>query len=319
MKNIPMVHGLPLGKIIKFKGEKTMKNITKIALGLAIILGLTSCSSNNQSAKNDNSEKSAQTEERKTDNSTDPLADKDVIKLGVCGENNEDWDDVAKRFKEGTGKEIELVKFTDYREPNEALLSGDIDINAFQHKKFLEDFNKVAGSDIVSIADTSIAPLGIYSSKIKDLKDLKDGAKIAIPDDATNGARSLFLLQSAGLIKVSGKDGDAITINEITENPRNFEIIELSASQTARSLDDVDIACVNSGMAVDAGFIPTQDAIYLEDHKDPNKGIYVNIIATTKANKDSKILKDLVDNYYHTDETKKIIEEISKGSSIPVW
>lgn len=294
-----------------------MTNIRKITLGLALILGLSSCGANKANEESSNN----QANDVKTSESTseDPFKDKDVIKLGVVGENNEDWDDVAKRFKEGTGKEIEIVKFTDYREPNEALLSGDIDINAFQHKKFLEDFNKVAGSDIVSIADTSIAPLGIYSSKIKDLKDLKDGAKIAIPDDATNGARSLFLLQSAGLIKVSGKDGDAITINEITENPRNFEIIELSASQTARSLDDVDIACVNSGMAVDAGFIPTQDAIYLEDHKDPNKGIYVNIIATTKANKDSKILKDLVDNYYHTDETKKIIEEISKGSSIPVW
>lgn len=292
-----------------------MKTIGKITLGLALILGLSSCGANNNQQKD--AQAPAQKEEGTT--ATDPLADKDVIKLGVVGENNEDWEDVAKRYKEGTGKTIELVKFSEYREPNEALLAGDIDINAFQHKKFLKDFNEVSGSDIVTIADTFIAPLGIYSSKITDLKDLEDGAKIAIPDDSTNGSRSLFLLQSAGLIEVSGKDGDAITINEITANPRNFEIIELSASQTARSLDDVDIACVNSGMAVDAGFIPTQDAIYLEDHEDPDKQIYVNIIATTPDKKDSPTLKDLIDNYYHTEETKKIVEETTKGSSIPVW
>lgn len=292
-----------------------MKTIGKITLGLALILGLSSCGANNNQQKDEQAP--AQKEEGTT--VTDPLADKDIIKLGVVGENNEDWDDVAKRYKEGTGKTIELVKFSEYREPNEALLAGDIDINAFQHKKFLKDFNEVSGSDIVTIADTSIAPLGIYSSKITDLGDLEDGAKIAIPDDSTNGARSLFLLQSAGLIEVSGKDGDAITINEITANPRYFKIIELSASQTARSLDDVDIACVNSGMAVDAGFIPTQDAIYLEDHEDPDKQIYVNIIATTPDKKDSPTLKDLIDNYYHTEETKKIVEETTKGSSIPVW
>ena len=292
-----------------------MKTIGKITLGLALILGLSSCGANNNQQKDEQAP--AQKEEGTT--ATDPLADKDIIKLGVVGENNEDWEDVAKRYKEGTGKTIELVKFSEYREPNEALLSGDIDINAFQHKKFLKDFNEVSGSDIVTIEDTFIAPLGIYSSKITDLGDLEDGAKIAIPDDSTNGSRSLFLLQSAGLIEVSGKDGDAITINEITANPRNFEIIELSASQTARSLDDVDIACVNSGMAVDAGFIPTQDAIYLEDYEDPDKQIYVNIIATTPDKKDSPTLKDLIDNYYHTEETKKIVEESTKGSSIPVW
>lgn len=282
-----------------------MNNLKSISLVFALILGLSSCGANNEKSANDSSENKNQIEHA----STDPLVDKDVIKLGVVGENNEDWDDVAKRYKQGTGKTIEIVAFSDYREPNEALLSGDIDINAFQHKKFLSQFNEESGSDIVDIADTSIAPLGIYSSKIDDLADLEDGARIAIPDDPTNGARSLFLLQSAGLIEVEGKDGDPITVDEITANPRNFEIVELSASQTARSLDDVDIACVNSGMAVDAGFVPTEDAIYLEDHNDPNKQIYVNVIATTKENENSKVLKDLIDNYYHQDATKKIINE----------
>lgn len=296
-----------------------MKNITKLGLSLAVIFGLTACGANSNAPANEAPAKEeAVVEETKTA-TNDPLADKDVIKVGVVGENNEAWEDVAARYKEGTGKSLEIVRFSEYREPNEALLSGDIDINAFQHKKFLEDFNDAAGSDIVAIADTVIAPLGIYSSKITDLAELADGARIAIPDDPTNGARSLFLLQSAGLIEVSGSEGDAITINEITANPRNFEIIELSAAQTARSLDDVDIACVNSGIAVDAGFIPTEDAIFLEDGNDPNKEIYVNVIATVPSNADSQTLKDFIDNYYYTDQTKKVIEESTKGSSIVVW
>ena len=137
-----------------------MNNLKSISLVFALILGLSSCGANNEKSANDSSENKNQIEHA----STDPLVDKDVIKLGVVGENNEDWDDVAKRYKQGTGKTIEIVAFSDYREPNEALLSGDIDINAFQHKKFLSQFNEESGSDIVDIADTSIAPLGIYSS-----------------------------------------------------------------------------------------------------------------------------------------------------------
>ena len=286
-----------------------MKKITKIALALAFTLTITGCGANS----NESSDKG---EEVKSE-STDAFADKDVIKLGVIGEKNAVWEDVAKRYEEGTGKKIEIVAFSEYREPNEALISKDIDINAFQHKKFLEDFNEANGSDIVSIADTVIAPLGIYSNKIKDINELKDGARVAIPDDPTNCARSLFLLQSAGLLKVDGKEGEAITVDNITENPKNLEIVELAASQTARSLDDVDIATVNSGYAVDGGYDPVEDAIYLEDPDDPEKAIYVNIVAALPENKDSETLKDLIDNYYHTDQTKEIIKKDSNGADIP--
>ena len=292
-----------------------MKKISKILIAILALASFTACGAKKQEAKAGKASEQTKTEAA----SEDKFKDKDVIKLGLIGENNEDWDDVAKRFEKATGKKLEIVKFSEYREPNEALIAGDIDINAFQHKKFLEDFNQASGSDIVSIGDTAIAPLGIYSSKIKDIKDLKDGAKVTIPDDPSNGARALFLLQSAGLIKVSGKEGDAITPADIKENPKKLEIIELSAAQTARSLDDSDIAVINSGMAVDAGFIPTRDAIFLEDYKDPAKAIYVNIVACLKENANSATLKDLVENYYQTAETAKIIEETTKGSSVPVF
>lgn len=289
-----------------------MKNLKKIALGLSLVLTLTGCG-NKKEDTNSNSSASNQAK------SEDRFADAKVIKIGVCGEKNEVLEDVAKRFEKDTGKKIKIVPFSDYNQPNEALNSGDIDINSFQHKKFLEDYNKSHKTDIVSVGDTLLAPMGIYSDKIKDVKEIKDGDKIAIPNDPTNGARALFLLQSAGLIEVEGKEGDAITLDNIKKNPKNLEIIELDASQTARNLTEVAASVINSGMAVDAGFIPTQDSIYLEDKDDPAKAIYVNIFAARKEDKDSKTLENFVKNYYQTDQTKKLIEKETKGSEIPAW
>ncbi|MDU1316569.1 MetQ/NlpA family ABC transporter substrate-binding protein [Anaerococcus hydrogenalis] len=289
-----------------------MKKFTKIALGLSLVLSLTACGNKkDETNSNSNETNKAKTEDR--------FADAKEIKIGVCGEKNEVLEDIAKRFEKDTGKKIKIVSFSDYNQPNEALKAGDIDINAFQHKKFLEDYNESHKTDIVSVGDTLLAPMGIYSDKIKDVKELKDGDKIAIPNDPTNGARALFLLQSAGLIKVDGKEGDAITVDDIKENPKNLEIIELDASQTARNLTEVAASVINSGVAVDAGFVPTEDSIYLEDKDDPAKAIYVNIIAAKKEDKNSKTLENFVKNYYQTDETKKLVEKETKGSEIPAW
>ena len=289
-----------------------MKKITKIALGLGLVLSLTACGNKKEDTNsNSNASNQAKTEDR--------FADAKEIKIGVCGEKNEVLEDIAKRFEKDTGKKIKIVSFSDYNQPNEALKAGDIDLNAFQHKKFLEDYNKSHKTDIVAVGDTLLAPMGIYSDKIKDVKELKDGDKIAIPNDPTNGARALFLLQSAGLIEVDGKEGDAITVADIKENPKNLEIIELDASQTARNLTEVAVSVINSGVAVDAGFVPTEDSIYLEDKDDPAKAIYVNIIAAKKEDENSKTLENFVKNYYQTDETKKLVEKETKGSEIPAW
>lgn len=289
-----------------------MKKFTKIALGLSLVLTLTGCGNKKDDTNsNSNASKQIKTEDR--------FKDANEIKIGVCGEKNEVLEDIAKRFEKDTGKKIKIVSFSDYNQPNEALKAGDIDINAFQHKKFLEDYNKSHKTDIVSVGDTLLAPMGIYSDKIKDVKEIKEKDKIAIPNDPTNGARALFLLQSAGLIEVDGKEGDAITVDDIKENPKNLEIIELDASQTARNLTEVAASVINSGVAVDAGFVPTEDSIYLEDKDDPAKAIYVNIIAAKKEDENSKTLENFVKNYYQTDETKKLVEKETKGSEIPAW
>ncbi|MCW6681351.1 MetQ/NlpA family ABC transporter substrate-binding protein [Aerococcaceae bacterium NML160702] len=238
------------------------------------------------------------------------------VKLGLTGDDTRVWDNVKERLaKEGI--EIEYVKFTDYSQPNAALADGSIDLNAFQHQIFLDSYNTEHKTDIVSIGNTVNAPLGIYSDKIKDVKDLKEGAKIAIPNDPTNGGRALRLLQSAGLIKVDESKGYKPTVSDITENKLKLDIQELDASQTARALPDVDVAIINSGVAVDAGFLPTKDAIFLEPVDDKSKP-YVNVIAVRKEDEQNDIYQKIVD-FYQTDETKKVIEEVSKGSHIPAW
>lgn len=239
-----------------------------------------------------------------------------TVKLGVVGSDTDVWDDVQKRLKD-EGIDLEYVKFTDYSQPNVALDNGDIDLNSFQHQIFLDNFNKEHGTDLVSIGNTVNAPLGIYSEKIKDVKELKDGDTISIPNDVTNGGRALLLLQTAGLIKVDPAKKQSPTVSDITENKLNLKIEELDAAQTPRSLQDVTAAIINSGVAVDAGYSPTKDAIFLEPVDETSKP-YVNIIVARKEDENNETYAKIVEAY-QTEETKKVIEETSKGASIPAW
>lgn len=239
-----------------------------------------------------------------------------TVKLGLIGADTDVWDSVQARLKD-EGIDLEYVKFTDYSQPNTALASGDIDLNSFQHQFFLDNFNEEHGTDLVSIGNTVNAPLGVYSEKISDIAELKEGDKVAIPNDVTNGGRALILLQSAGLLTIDEAKQQAPTVSDITENPLNLEIVELDAAQTARALQDVTVSVINSGMAVDAGYIPANDAIYLEPVDEKSRP-YVNIIATRAEDADNDIYQKVV-AAYQTDETIKVIEETSKGSSIPAW
>lgn len=239
-----------------------------------------------------------------------------TVKLGVIGEDTDVWDDVKDRLKK-ENINLEYVKFTDYNQPNAALADGSVDLNAFQHQFFLDNYNEEHGTDLVSIGNTVNAPLGIYSNSLKKITELKNGAKVAIPNDVTNGGRALLLLQTAGLIKVDDSKGPAPTVSDITENKKKLVISELDASQTARALSDVDISVINSGVAVDAGFNPTSDAIFLEP-VDENARPYVNIIVARKEDEKNKIYQKIVDAY-QTEDTAKVIEKTSKGSSVPAW
>lgn len=239
-----------------------------------------------------------------------------TVKIGVVGSSTEVWDYVSTKA-EKEGIKIELVKFSDYNQPNEALLNKDIDLNAFQHRIFLSNFNKEKNSNLVPIGDTVIAPLGIYSEKVKSVEEIKEGATIVIPNDVTNQARAINLLQSAGLITLKA-DAEAFpTPKDIEGNPKNLVITPVDASQTARALKDVEAALINNGVAVDFGLIPTKDAIFLEK-VDEKSEPYINIIVSREEDKDNAIYKKIVE-LYQQDDTKKVIEEVSKGSLITAW
>lgn len=240
----------------------------------------------------------------------------ETVRIGVVGEDNEVWDFVIDKLADD-GISAELVKFTDYTQPNKALAEGEIELNSFQHKLFLESFNEDNGTDLVQIAETYIAPLGIYSDKITSVDEIEENDTIAIPNDVTNGGRALLLLQTAGLITVDSDAGVTPTVNDVTDNPLNLKIEELDASQTARALQDVKASIINSGMAVDYGFVPTEDSIFLEpvnDDSDP----YINIIVARTEDADNEVYQKVIEAF-QADDTIEIIEETSKGSSIPVW
>lgn len=284
-----------------------MKKFAKIALALAVLVGFSACG-----AKDNESSKDATAETK-----TEDKAEGTTIKIGVVGEYNEVLEKVIARYEEATGSKVELQKFSDYSQPNEALIAGDIDLNAYQHHKFLDEFNESKGSDLISIGDTMLAPMGLYSEKIKSIDELEDGAKVAIPNDPTNGSRALFLLQEAGLIKVDGQAGDLIGVDKVTDNPKNLEIIEMDASTTPRSLEDVDIAAVNDTFALDSG-LDKEKSVFVEDPKSESVKEYINLIAARKEDENNEAYKEFV-KYYQTEETKKDMEEITKGAWLPAW
>jgi len=227
-----------------------------------------------------------------------------TVKVGVTSAKHEEWDAVKKKLAK-KGINIKIITFTDYVQPNNALAEGSLDLNAFQTNIYLKAYNKEHHTNLVPIAKTVIAPLGLYSNKITKLSQIKNGATIAIPNDPSNDGRALLLLQAAGLIKVDAKKGQYPTTKDITANKKNLKIKELDANQTARALKDVDASIINSGMAVDAGLNPKKDAVYLEKVNKKAEP-YINVIAAQKKNQNKAIYKKVIKAFQSEDIAKVI-------------
>ncbi len=245
------------------------------------------------------------------------LADTTIVKIGVVGEYTEQWD-VVNKILAPEGIQVELVPFTDYSLPNQALADGEIDLNAFQHYAFLENQKKALNLDLTAIGETLIAPLGLYSKKIKSIDELQDGDKIALPNDATNEGRALKILESAGLIAVDPAAGYLPELSDITENKLNLEFVEVEAAQTPGLLPDVAAAFINGGHAVDNGYYPATDAILLESVQEGSDNPYINIIAARTADKDNEVYKRIVEAY-HCDEVAEVFAVTYKGAFLPAW
>lgn len=244
----------------------------------------------------------------------------ETVKVGVVGDNGaEVWGYVADKALKEEGITIEVTLLTDYNQPNEALSNGSLDINAFQHVAFLENWNESNDGDLVNIGFTLVTPMGLYSDSITSVDEIEDGASIAIPNDPTNGGRALLALEIAGLIEVDDAAGVLPTVNDVTDNPLNIEFVELDAAQIAQSLADVTAAIINTGHAEDAGLSVTEDAIFVDtDTPEELSDTYRNIIAARSEDADSPLLQRIVE-LYQTEDVGEVIIEASNGGSIPAW
>ncbi len=245
-----------------------------------------------------------------------------VVKVGVVGEYNQQWDTVNELLKEEKIK-VELVKFSDYAAPNRALADGEIDLNAFQHKAFLENDVEQKGYQIEAIGDTVIAPLSIYNNKekIQSVDDIKDGDVILIPSDLTNGGRALKLLEAAGLIECDPEKEYIPTKADITKYHVKIEVKEAESATLAKLLPDCTAALINGGNAFTAGLDPQVDSIYTEDvNPETNQAVerLVNVIVARSEEKDNEIYKKVVEAY-QTDEVKKTVEEVYHGAFTCTW
>ncbi|WP_416407555.1 MetQ/NlpA family ABC transporter substrate-binding protein [Agrobacterium rosae] len=238
----------------------------------------------------------------------------ETIKIGVTPAEHAQIMEQVKKVAATKGLDLEILEFSDYVVPNQALADGELQANSFQHQPYLD--NQVADRkfDLVSVGTTITTPMGVYSKKVKSLDELKDGATVGIPNDPTNGGRALLVLASKGVLKVNPDVGLKVTPADITENPKNIQIVELDAAQLPRSLDDTDASVINTNYATAAGLNPKKDSIAIESEKSP----YANVIAVRTQDKDKPWVKTLVESY-QSPEVKSFILEKYNGTVIPSW
>ena len=223
--------------------------------------------------------------------------------------------EIAKKVAyEKYGLNIKIVEFQDYATPNVVLNDGRIDANVFQHQPYLDSVIKARHFPLVAVGRTFVYPVGIYSSSVHDLNDVPEHAKVTLPNDPSNNARALLLLQKAGLITLDASKGLSVTQQDITDNPKQLDFIELDAAQLPRTLQDVSLAVINTNNAVAAGLMPSKDALFLEDKNSP----YANLIVTRVSEKDDPRIQQLVETL-HSQEVMEEAKKLFENQAIPAW
>lgn len=281
----------------KKENENMKKKILALALAGVLVVGaLTGCGS----SKSESSDK-------KTD-------DKKITVAASATPHAEILEE-AKTLLKDKGYELEVKVFDDYVQPNNVVESGEFDANYFQHVPYLEQFNEEKGTHLVVAGKIHYEPFGIYPGTKKDLKDIAKGDKIAVPNDTTNEARALLLLQDNGIIKLKDGAGIKATVNDIEENPNNIEIVELEAAQVPRVVNEVAYVVLNGNYALEANYTVKKDALAYEKSDSEAAKTYVNVIAVKEGNENSEKIKALVD-VLKSDSIKKFIDEKYDGAVI---
>lgn len=271
--------------------KKTLKKLLAVTLtGVVLVSSLTAC------GKSESKEK--------------------TIKIAASATPHAEILEKAKPLLEKKGYKLEVKVFDDYVQPNEVVESGDFDANYFQHIPYLESFNEEKGTHLVNAGGIHYEPFGIYPGTKKSLDDIADGDSIAVPNDTTNEARALMLLQDNGIITLKDGAGLEATVNDIEENPHNIKIVELEAAQVARVVDETAYVVLNGNYALQAGFSVGKDALASEKSDSEADKTYVNVIAVKEGNEDSDAIKALIE-VLKSDDIKDYINETYDGAVVP--
>ncbi len=240
---------------------------------------------------------------------------KTTLKVGATPVPHAEILEIVKPLLAKQNIDLQIVEFSDYVQPNLALNDKELDANFFQHEPYLDNFiSEHKELKLKNAGGVHIEPMGIYSKKIKELTALPDGASIAIPNDPTNGGRSLLLLEKAGLLKLREGAGVKATVQDIADNPKNFKFQEVEAAQVPRTLDDVDAAVINTNFAMQVNLVPTKDALFMEDKTSP----YVNIVAVREGDEKRPEIEALM-KALTSKEVKDFIDSKYKGAIVPAF
>lgn len=287
-----------------------MKKVLLTLFSLTLVVMLAACGSDN----NASSGSAASTAPSAGASSAPSAAEPVTLVIGASPVPHAEILKAIAPQLEAEGIKLEIKEFTDYVQPNVQLAEGELDANFFQHKPYLDDQNQKNGWSLTPVVAVHVEPFGAYSKKIKSIDELKDGAKVAIPNDATNGGRALILLAKNGLITLKDPTNIASTKSDIVENKKNLKIIELEAANLPRQLAEVDLALINSNYALEAGLVPTKDALFIESGDSP----YANLLVTRPEDKDKDAIKKLAAALTSA-EAKKFIEDKYQGAIIPAF
>lgn len=286
-----------------------MKKIGLSILTLVLAGALAACGAKND-AKNQGSAGESGSEPEKQQVVT--------LKIGASPVPHAEILKEAQKLLEGEGVKLDIIEMNDYVQPNVQLYEKQLDANFFQHTAYLEEFNKERSYDLVKVTGVHIEPIGVYSKTVTSIDELKEGAKIAIPNDPTNGGRALTLLAKHGLIKLKeGVDVDA-TIADIEQNDKKLQFVELEAATLPRALDEVDAAAINTNYALTVGLVPNDDALIIEDKDTPFADMLVNILVARPDNKDSEAIQKLA-KALNSPEIKAFMEEKYDGAVVPTF
>lgn len=285
-------------KILSIKGKAAIVAAATVALTAG--LALTGCSAPSQTSD------SAATDAT------------EVIRVAATpAPHAEILNDAVKPLLEEQGYTLEVVEFNDYVQPNTVTEAGEVDANYFQHRSYLDSFNDENGTHLVEAGGIHYEPFALYAGKTASLDALPDGATVAVPNDTTNEARALLLLEQEGLIKLREGAGITATPQDVVENPKNIEFVEVEAATIPRVLDDVDIAAINGNYALDAGLTVADDALAVEDASSNAAEVYTNVIVVPEGNQDDPKIQALVEAL-HSDAVRQYIEDTYKGAVVIV-